>query len=110
MRNSNRLTALRVTRLNRPGRYADGLYLQLSQWRSTLATYAYPVFGKLPVAEIDTGLMLQALEPIWNDKHETAQRVRGRIKAILDWAKVRGYRSGDNPATWSGHLDHLLAR
>jgi integrase len=81
-----------------------------AQWHSTLATYVYPVFGKLPVADIDTGLVLQALEPVWNDKQETAQRVRGRIKAILDWAKVRGYRSGDNPAIWSGHLDHLLAR
>ena len=57
---------------------------------------------------IDTGLVLKVLEPIWTKKPETAGRVRGRIEAVLDWAKVRGYRAGENPARWKGHLDHLL--
>jgi integrase len=78
------------------------------QWSSTLATYASPAFGRLPVDAVDTGLVLQVLEPIWTDKNETASRVRGRIEAILDWARVRGYRNGPNPAMWKGHLDHLL--
>jgi integrase len=78
------------------------------QWRNTLATYAYPHFGELSVAAIDTGLVLKALEPIWRTKPETASRVRGRIEAVLDWAKARGYREGDNPARWRGHLDKLL--
>jgi integrase len=78
------------------------------QWRSTLATYVTPVFGHLPVDAVDTGLVLQALEPIWTDKTETAGRLRGRIEAILDWARVRGHRDGPNPAAWKGHLDHLL--
>jgi integrase len=205
MRESNRLTALKVTRLNRPGRYPDGggLYLQVSKWRtkawlfrferdgqerqmglgpigivplsdareraraarrllidgrdpiefrnaeraaqrvsaakgisfaqcgeayikahsaswrnekhraqwtSTLKHYAYPVLGKLPVAAIDTALVLKVIEPIWNEKTETANRVRGRIETILDWARARGYRSGDNPARWRGHLDQVLPR
>jgi integrase len=78
------------------------------QWPSTLVAYAYPVFGKLPVAAVDTALVTKALEPIWNDKPETAGRVRGRVEAVLDWAKVRGYRAGDNPARWRGHLKILL--
>jgi integrase len=78
------------------------------QWTNTLATYAEPVFGSLPVQEIDTGLVMRALEPIWQNKPETASRLRGRIESILDWAKVRGLRNGDNPARWRGHLDHLL--
>jgi integrase len=78
------------------------------QWTATLATYVSPVFGHLPVAAIDTGLVLKVLEPIWATKSETASRVRGRIEVILDWAKVRGYRSGENPARWRGHLDKLL--
>jgi integrase len=79
-----------------------------AQWQSTLAAYAYPAFGSLPVASIDTALVLQVLEPIWSSKPETASRVRGRIERILDWAKARGYREGENPARWRGHLDHLL--
>jgi integrase len=78
------------------------------QWTATLTTYATPVFGHLPVAAIDTGLVLKVLEPIWAMKSETASRVRGRIEVILDWAKVRGYRTGENPARWRGHLDKLL--
>jgi integrase len=79
-----------------------------AQWPSTLATYAYPVFGFLPVQAIDVGLVMKALEPIWRTKPETASRVRGRIESVLDWATVRGYRKGDNPARWRGHLDKLL--
>ncbi|WP_298725767.1 site-specific integrase [uncultured Ferrovibrio sp.] len=78
------------------------------QWTSTLNTYAYPVLGNLPVRGIDTGTVLRVLEPIWQTKTETATRVRGRIEAVLDWASARGYRNGDNPARWRGHLDKLL--
>jgi integrase len=78
------------------------------QWQATLAAYAFPIFGKLPVAAVDTTLVMKALEPIWREKPETATRVRGRIESILDWAAVRGFRQGDNPARWRGHLDHLL--
>jgi integrase len=78
------------------------------QWRSTLNTYASPVFGSLPVQAIDVGLLMKALEPIWQTKPETASRLRGRIEAVLDWATVRGYRKGENPARWRGHLDKLL--
>jgi integrase len=80
------------------------------QWTATLATYAYPIIGDLPVAAIDTGLVLKVIEPIWNTKSETASRVRGRIESVLNWAKVREYRLGDNPARWRGHLDNVLPR
>jgi integrase len=78
------------------------------QWTSTLATYVYPVLGNLPVAAIDTPLVLQVIKPLWADKTETASRVRGRIEAILGWATVHHYRSGDNPARWQGLLEHVL--
>ena len=78
------------------------------QWVATLETYVAPVFGKVSVQSVDTGLVIKALEPIWHEKPETASRVRGRIEAVLDWATARGFRKGDNPARWRGHLDHLL--
>jgi hypothetical protein len=78
------------------------------QWGNTLATYVYPHFGSLPVQEVDTALVLRALKPIWTEKHETATRVRSRIEAVLDAARALGYRDGDNPARWRGHLDKLL--
>jgi integrase len=78
------------------------------QWTNTLSTYVTPVFGTLPVAAVDTALVMRVLEPIWATKPETASRVRQRIERVLSWAKVRGFREGDNPATWRGHLDHLL--
>jgi integrase len=78
------------------------------QWPSTLETYVYPVFGALPVQAIDVGLVMKVLEPIWKTKPETAGRVRGRIESVLDWATARGYRNGENPARWRGHLDKLL--
>jgi len=79
-----------------------------AQWETTLATYAEPIIGKLPVQAIDPALVLKVLEPIWATKPETAGRVRGRIEAVLDWAKARDYRTGENPARWRGHLDKLL--
>jgi integrase len=81
-----------------------------AQWRNTLSVYASPVFGMVSVQDVDIGLVMKAVEPLWTTKTETAKRVRGRIEAILDWAKVRGYRSGENPARWRGHLDHLLPK
>ena len=79
------------------------------QWTNTLATYASPIFGKLPVAEIDTGLIVKCLSPIWEGKTETATRLRGRIESVLGWATTSGYRTGENPARWRGHLENLLA-
>ena len=64
--------------------------------------------GKLSVQAIDTALVLKVIEPLWTTKSETAGRLRGRIESVLDWAKVRGYRAGENPARWRGHLDKLL--
>ena len=78
------------------------------QWRNTLASYVYPVMGELPVADIGTAHVLQILEPIWQEKPETASRIRGRIEALLDAAKARGYREGENPARWRGHIAQIL--
>ena len=80
------------------------------QWRNTLATYAYPVFGELPVQSVDVAMVMKVLEPIWATKTETASRVRGRIESVLDWATVREFRRGDNPARWRGHLENLLPK
>jgi integrase len=87
-----------------------------SQWGTTLGTYAEPIIGALPVQAIDTALVMKVLEqavgqpaaPLWTTLPETASRLRGRIESVLDWAKVRGFRAGDNPARWRGHLDKLL--
>ncbi|WP_246167500.1 tyrosine-type recombinase/integrase [Sphingomonas piscis] len=78
------------------------------QWRNTLANYVYPVIGELPVAEVATAHVLKILEPIWQDKPETASRIRGRIETVLDAAKARGYREGENPARWRGHIAQIL--
>jgi integrase len=78
------------------------------QWRNTLASYVYPVMGKLSVADIGTAHVLKILEPIWQDKPETASRIRGRIETVLDAAKARGYREGENPARWRGHIAQIL--
>ena len=78
------------------------------QWTNTLTTYAYPTIAGLPVQDIDVNLVLGIIEPIWQDKTETADRLRGRIETILDWATSREYRSGDNPAKWKGRLENLL--
>jgi integrase len=78
------------------------------QWRNTLATYVAPVFGSVPIQDVDVTLIMKVIEPIWSVKTETANRLRGRIEVVLDWARVRGHRSGENPARWRGHLDQLL--
>jgi integrase len=84
------------------------------QWEATLATYAGPVIGTLSIADIDTSLVMRVLQQdvdgtsFWTARPETASRLRGRIESILDWAKVQGYREGENPARWKGHLDKLL--
>lgn len=80
-----------------------------SQWENTLATYASPLIGSLPVAAVDTDLVVKVLSPIWIGKTETATRLRGRIECILDWATVSKFREGENPARWRGHLENLLA-
>lgn len=79
-----------------------------AQWGNTLETYAFPVMGALLVHDVEQVHVLQVLEPIWKSKTETAKRVRGRIESVLDWATVRGYRHGENPAQWKGRLDKLL--
>jgi len=78
------------------------------QWKATLETYAMPIIGDLPVQSIDVGMVHKILEPIWATKTETASRLRGRIESILDWATVREFRKGDNPARWKGHLESLF--
>ena len=75
-----------------------------AQWGSTIESYVNPVFGRIPVADVATSHVLAALEPIWLTKPETASRLRGRIETILDFAKTREWRSGENPAAWKGHL------
>jgi integrase len=79
-----------------------------AQWINTLRAYAFPIFGDLPVAVVDVGLVLKVLRPIWQAKTETASRLRGRIEVVLSWARTQGYRSGENPAAWRGHLENLL--
>lgn len=79
------------------------------QWTATLETYGKPI-NPLPVADIDTALVLKCLQPYWTEKAETMTRVRQRIESVLDWATVRGYRKGENPARWRGHLDKLLPK
>lgn len=78
------------------------------QWSNTLSSYVFPVVGDLPVAEVDTSHILQIIEPLWLAKPETASRVRGRIETILDSAKARGFRTGENPARWRGHIAQIL--
>jgi integrase len=77
------------------------------QWRNTLDAYAKTVLSAVPIASVGISEITKILDPIWTSKPETASRVRGRIERILDWAKVRGYRDGENPARWRGHLDKI---
>ena len=88
-----------------------------AQWGATFnetrrGTRIFPaataIINDLPISAIDTGLVRKVLEPIWYSTPETASRVRGRIERVLAWATVAGYRSGDNPARWTGHLKELL--
>lgn len=81
-----------------------------AQWTATLNAYASPVIGKVQVRDVELAHVMRILEPIWSAKTETATRLRGRIENVLDWATVRGYRKGENPARWRGHLDKLLAK
>lgn len=83
----------------------------VAQWSATLTTYASPVVGTMQVRDIELSHVVKILEKddFWTTKTETASRVRGRIEAVLDWATVRGYRKGENPARWKGHLDKVLA-
>jgi len=81
-----------------------------AQWGSTLKTYASPVVGKMPVADIDLHHIIRILEPAWLTKTETMKRLRGRIEAVLAWATVHKYRTGDNPARWKNHLDAVLPK
>jgi integrase len=80
------------------------------QWPKTLEAFVFPLIGDLPVQAIDTGLVLRVLEPIWQTRTETASRVRGRIESVLNYAKVKELRDGENPARWRGHLDNILPK
>ena len=79
-----------------------------NDWKNSMATYASPVIGRLPVDAIELAHVVKVLEPIWTEKTDTASRLRGRIESVLAWATVSGYRKGDNPARWKGNLDHVL--
>ena len=78
------------------------------QWSSTLDAYVFPMFGDIAVAAVDTADVMKSLEPIWHKKPETATRIRGRIESVLDFAAANGWRSGENPARWKGHMKNLL--
>lgn len=80
----------------------------IQQWENTLETYVYDVIGHLPPADVTTEHVLKILKDIWLTKTETATRIRGRLEVILSYAKIKGYRDGDNPAAWKNHLDHVL--
>lgn len=81
-----------------------------AQWTSTLEAYVFPKIGAVQIAKIETADVISTLTPIWAAKPETANRVRQRIEAVIDYASALGIRSGDNPARWRGHLDHLLPK
>jgi hypothetical protein len=76
----------------------------------TVRAYAEPIIGNLPVGAVDTTLVLRILQPLWVARPDAAARVRQRTEAVLDYAKARGWRDGENPCRWKGHLDHLLPR
>ncbi|MGI4976256.1 MAG: tyrosine-type recombinase/integrase [Janthinobacterium lividum] len=80
------------------------------QWTSTLTQHAFPTLGKLPVGQVGTEDVMRVLEPIWTQIPETASRVRGRVELVLDYAAAKGWRSGDNPARWRGHIAHMLPK
>jgi integrase len=80
------------------------------QWATTLERYVYPHMSDIPVSEVTTTHVLAALEPIWKSRPETASRVRGRIEAVLNAAKAKGQRFGENPAAWRGHLQLILPK
>jgi len=82
----------------------------LKQWNQSLAKHVTPVIGDIPIGSVDTVLVLKVLEPIWAKVPWTARRLRGRIEMVLDWAKARDMRIGENPARWRGHLENLLPK
>ena len=77
-------------------------------WISSIKRYAFPVIGKIAVADVGLSHIQTILTPIWNAKTETAARLRQRLEQVLNWATISGYRKGDNPARWTGHLDAIL--
>ena len=79
-----------------------------AQWRSTFRTYCFPKIGAVPIREIQTAHVLSCIEPIWTSKAETASRLRGRIEQVIDYARARDLRGGENPARWKGHIDQIL--
>jgi integrase len=81
-----------------------------AQWQTTLENYAFPVIGQMMVNQVELPHIVQVLEPIWIAKTETATRLRGRIESVLTWAKVAGYREGENPARWKDNLDAVLPK
>jgi integrase len=81
-----------------------------AQWAATLETYAYPALGDIPVSDITVTHVRKVIDPIWHTKNETADRVRSRLEKVLGWATVHGYRAGENPARWSGHLSEVFPR
>jgi len=99
--------ALELIESKRPGWKSEK---HAAQWTSTLESYVFPKIGVVQVAKIETADVISTLTPIWSEKPETANRVRQRIEAVIDYASALGIRSGDNPARWRGHLDHLLPK
>lgn len=81
-----------------------------AQWFSSMRDHVFPIIGEMPVSEVDTDAVVSVLDPIWRELPESARRVRNRMELILDFAKTRGNRSGDNPARWRGHLQNILSR
>jgi integrase len=79
-----------------------------TQWLNSLRDYAFPIIGDLSCSAINVAAVLAVVQPMWNSKNETASRLRGRIEVVLDFAKVRGWRAGENPAVWKGNLQHSL--
>jgi integrase len=82
----------------------------VSFWSNGMRFHVHPVIGDLPVQEVEVGLVMKVIEPLWTVKTETANRLRGMIENILDWATTRGHRTGENPARWRGHLANLLPK
>ncbi len=78
------------------------------QWSNTLRDYVFPAIGAMPISAIETGDITKIIEPLWATKPETASRIRGRIEVILDYGRVMGWRDGENPARWKGHLANIL--
>jgi integrase len=84
--------------------------LSSAQWTHSLQNHVFPVIGNMAIDRVDTDHVLKVLKPIWETKHDTASKIRGRIERVLDWAKAKKLRNGsENAARWKGHMEHLLA-